>query len=252
MKKINILILMTLSFSINAQNNPNWYNDYVFGVTDVTDMLTDNPNVIESVGPLAGQFYVNGMDYGFGFEPNLTNSVGLNETQFLSFELNYVDLFDDPSVHFIAAMRGLSNVPNLLLGRGLAIGNTPGCLEGIQIEDFTINALNGGGSGPNGNPLKGCQPYYFQNNRTYRFDMEATIYSLNYKMYRLNTPYEQNAYNLNKWSPINNGQCGTPPFLLCPQQSLDDGGQNIILGTAGRTQFTSATAGNVYVAKWPN
>ncbi len=251
MKYVSIF-LITVSFSVHAD----WYTDYVYGVTDVEQMLADNPDVIESVGPLSSNYYTNNytigginfMDYGYGVYPNLTGSVGVDETQFLSFQFTPGNIFSDIYLHFVVAMRGHSNTPNFLRGRGLAIGNTPGCTNGLQIEDFTASAVGGG----YGSYLKGCKNLFWQSGRKFRIDMEASIFSVSYKIYRLNTTYEQNAYNLNKWSIYSYGECGNPPFAACYQHPDDVGGQNIVIGTAGRTKFNSFVASNIYVAKWPN
>jgi len=252
MKRVMLLLLVT-SFSVQAD----WYTDYIYGVTDVQQMLIDNPNVIESVGPLVGDMYFNGFDYGYFYYPDFLNSVGIDETQFLSFQFDAGNIFNDVQMHFIAAMRGNSAYPDVLRGRGLAIGNTNNCLTGtqvpvtanpLQIEDFTINAEGGG----DGLPLKGCMATYKEDDRTFRIDMEATTESLKFYMYREITPYEQFAYNLNPWQLVSWGQCGTPPFYPCEQHPSDLGGQNIILGIAGATRWNSYGVSEVYVAKWPN
>ena len=242
MKKLLILFLFT---SIAAQAD--LYSDYISGELEISEVLQINPDIIAYTGPMSGQYFTNGNDYGWGYYPGLPGSVALAETQFLSFELNSGTLFTDPYVHYVAALRGHSFAPSILRGRGIVLGNTPGCVGGIQIEDFTISAV-GGGSGPY---LKGCNHFNFSNYTNYRFDIHASYGVVAYWVFRENPAILQQLYGVNKWTLMTTGGCGVPPHLTCSQHPNDLNGQNVILGTAGRNSTTAYSfMNNVYVAKF--
>ncbi len=238
------MILLSL-FSVTAQAD--LASDYFSGKLDTAEMLDINPDVIAYNGPMAGQFFSNGLDYGWGYTPGLPNSVALHETEFLSFELNTGSVFTDPYVHFVAALRGHSFVPSTLRGRGLAIGNTPGCIGGIQIEDFTVSAVGGG----SGYYLKGCNPFNFANNSNYRIDIHASYGVVAYWVFRENPSILQQLYGMNKWTLMTSGGCGVPPHTACAQHPNDLNAQNVVLGTAGRNNSqTYFFMKNIYVAKF--
>ena len=241
MKKILILLITIYSTSSFSS----LFDDYISGNLEIADMLVINPDIIDYVGPLTGEAFFNDNDKGFGYEPNLFGGMLDSETEFLSFELHTQNLFQDTGMHLAIAMRGASEVPISILGRGLAIKDTPGCTNGIAIEDFTLNAELGPPDS-----LKGCRQFIFNNYTTYRIDIHASKNNIAYWIFKQSTLMEIFA-GLGPWSLVVTGSCGVSPYATCAGHPDDTNKQNVIIGTAFRSSsFFNYSLSNVYIAKF--
>ncbi len=240
---ITLLVLIYSNTSFSSL-----YDDYISGNLEISTMLNINPDIIDYVGPLQGLQFYNANDKGYDFKPNLFGGIANNETEFLSFEFQTKNLFDDINMHLAIALRGHSDsMTNTLRGRGLAIGSTLNCSEGIAIEDFTINALGGG----DGIPLKGCKNFQFWNNSNYRIDIHASNNNILYYIFKENLLFLQMYYGYPKWSLQLTGGCSSSPYSACLGHIEDIGGQNVIIGTAFRSSSSyDYTISKVYIAKF--
>ena len=244
MKKIFIFLIVI--YSTNSFGD--LYDDYITGNLEIADMLVINPDVLDYVGPLAGQLFNNGNDKGFGYTPNLLGGVSNSETEFLSFELHTQNLFQNNGMHFVVALRGQTVVPNILLGRGLAIKDTPGCVDGVAIEDFSMSAGYPGGTG---SYLKGCKNFIFSNYSTYRIDMHASKNNIAFWIFKENSALLQ-LYGAPPWSLVLTGGCGgNDPYATCQGLPIDTNQQNAAIGTAFRSSPSyDFSLSNVYIAKF--
>ncbi|MEX2963980.1 hypothetical protein [Microbulbifer sp. TYP-18] len=277
-------IIFFLSTTVYAD----WREDYFNGLIDIRDFLIANPEIQIWEGPLQGQQYTNIHEIGGTiyndksavYIPTLFQTVSDNETQFLSFELSTLRLFSlhsafaPPGMHVGASLRGdtrLSSVEvrdprcrdddgilefrpecSRILGRGLALGDTSGVMEGtgcygVAIEDFATKHIL---PSSNNSGILGCKNYPFQDNAyaTYRFDVHASKNYVSYWMFKRNIM-------LDKWELILSGGCSENIYGggACPQHEMDNGA-NIIIGSAFRRDlpygWNDYIISNVYTGKF--
>lgn len=247
-----LAILLLISTHIHA----GLYEDYISGHLETWEMLTINPDIIQYEGPMQSHMYTNGTDYGYTYYPSL-GTIPDNVTQFLSFELNTHNFFEDSDAHFVATLRGPSDTSNpnnlILRGRGLALGETSGAhylgCDGIAIEDFATRHYPPYAGNNDPNFIKGCIPFQFQNYSTYRIDVHASKNSVAYFIFKYNPSYYWVPGSPRWLFQVASG-CGQAPYnsLPCTEHPNESGYSNIILGGAFLSAGHSFSVNNVYTA----